>query len=119
MPAKFPQKIPQVVEPAFQTDFRNRQIRLLQHPPGLFDAVFVDIGYGGTADRFFKQAAEILLIQIHLTGQVGYIDFILIVFPDIGKGSLDTFHPPVKVFLRGCKMPVGWGWSVTRVLSKA
>ncbi len=107
MPSKFPQKISQIVVPAFQTDFRHRQIRLLQQPEGLFDAVLVDIGYGGTADGFFKQAAEILFIQIYLTGQIGDIDSVPVMISDVGEGGFDTFHTLVEVFLRGRKKPVG------------
>ncbi len=64
MPAKFPQKISEIVVTAFQTDFRNRQVRLFQKPECLLDSVFVDIFYGRLPDCLFEKPAEILLVLV-------------------------------------------------------
>lgn len=97
MPAEFPQKISQIVVSAFQTDLCHRQVCFFQKTLCLLDAVFVDILYRGAADGFFEQPAEILLVQIYLSGKMRNVYFVMIIILNISKNRFDALHALVEV----------------------
>ena len=78
---EFPEKIPEIIKTAVQTDVHNGLISGLKKDDGLFDPVFVDIGYRGFPEYFLEKTAEILFIHIGVFRQVPYVNFILVMIP--------------------------------------
>ncbi len=52
---EFPEKIPEIIKTAVQTDVHNGLISGLKKDDGLFDPVFVDIGYRGFPEYFLEK----------------------------------------------------------------
>ena len=98
VPFKFPEKISQIIKSAVQADVHDRLIRRLQKDDGLFDPVFVDIGYWGFSKDAFEKTAEILFVHIRIFSQIPDIDFFLIVFPDKFQGGFNDPHTVVVCF---------------------
>lgn len=78
---EFPEKIPKIIKTAVQTDVHDGFISGLKKDDGLFDPVFVDVGYRGFPEYFLEKTAEILFIHIGVFRQVPYVNFILVMIP--------------------------------------
>ncbi len=94
-------KVSQIVEAAFQTDFRHLQIRLLQKALRLPDVL-----YRRMPDRLSKKPAKILLVQVYLSGKVRNIDFTVIILLDKQERGLNTLHTLVEISFYGHKKSV-------------
>lgn len=62
--AEFPDKISEIVEAAFQADFRDGKICFFQETDCVLDAVFIYIFHWRTPDGFFEKTAKILFIHV-------------------------------------------------------
>ena len=86
---KFPEKIPQVIETAVQTDIHDGFICGLKENDGLLDPILIDIGDRGFPQDFFVKAAEVLFVHIGIFSKIPYINLVLIMISDKFKRRLD------------------------------
>ena len=97
------QEISQIIISAFQTDFRNCKVRLLQIMNSLFYPVLIHIFHRRTPDHLLEKSAEILLIHPDQSCKVTYINFLFVVLLYVSQCCLDRLNPVVMILLRYLK----------------
>ena len=97
------QEISQIIISAFQTDFRNCKVRLLQIMNSLFYPVLIHIFHRRTPDHLLEKSAEILLIHPDQSCKVTYINFLFIVLLYVSQCCLDRLNSVVMILLRYLK----------------
>ena len=97
---EFPEKIPEIIKTAVQTDVHDGFISGLKNDNSLFDPVFVNISDLGFSKYFFEKSTEILLIHIGIFSQSPYVNPFLIMISDKFQGRFDDLDPIIICFFR-------------------